>query len=310
MKIPDNFKKKYNLTGTTYDPRNVEAALSELFSVSSRLYKENADLRAELASLREQTANTEPMPARSSELSMIENRLAELSAKLGAIHTSVNDTLCVANDAVISAKKAETAAADALEALGVLEGKLDRVELAPVIVHENAAAAVSLPEGEEYDGLIRNIPEEIAFAEEHVITLEQEGASEEQAAPEQETTVEIVSDVVIEPMIAEEEVSVEAEAAAETPEAAEAADPTDQAQKSIVVPDATADELIRSAGLFDEPEQIEPAAEVADEDVTAKLNDMIANQPAEEPLAEEAPTQANYTDMKSALDAIRARLKK
>lgn len=297
MKIPDNFKKKYNLTGETYAPQNVEAALSELFSVSSRLYKENADLKAELASLREQVANPEPAPAQAVDLSGIENRLAELSAKLGAIHTSVNDTLCVANDAAISAKRAESAATDAIEAVVELDNKLNTVDLTPVIVHDDTDVPKSVPTDAEYGDIINYIAEETApVDEEQVISVEPEPMTDEEAnIAEQEEAIEVVEDAVAEPTPAEEE---------------KAAEPSEEPKHSTPVPDAIADELIRSAGLFDEPEEIEPAAAVADEDVTAKLNDMIANEPAQEPLAEEPAAPASYTDMKSALDAIRARLKK
>ena len=71
MKIPENFKQKYSLSGESYNPKNVDAALSELFAVSGRLYKENADLKAELTALREQVKNA-PAAAAEVDLSGLE----------------------------------------------------------------------------------------------------------------------------------------------------------------------------------------------------------------------------------------------
>ena len=63
MKIPENFKQKYQLKGESYPSANADAALSELFAVSGRLYKENADLKAEVAALREEAKNASPATA-------------------------------------------------------------------------------------------------------------------------------------------------------------------------------------------------------------------------------------------------------
>ena len=112
MKIPENFKLKYHLTGDSYSPANVDAALSELFVVSSRLYKENADLKAELAHLQE-TRETPAQEQAGVDLSSIEAMIICLEQRLDDIKATVNDTLCIANDAVISAKRAEESALEA-----------------------------------------------------------------------------------------------------------------------------------------------------------------------------------------------------
>ena len=65
------------------------------------------------------------------------------------------------------------------------------------------------------------------------------------------------------------------------------------------------------------------AEDVEEEDLTAKLNEMFGGEeteeeeakeaeetPAEEEKPEEKPAPTSFNDMKSALDAIRARLKK
>ena len=104
-------------------------------------------------------------------------------------------------------------------------------------------------------------------------------------------------------------------------EADEAPEEENKEEESI------ADQLIRFAGLDAPAEEIEPAEEVKDEDLTAKLNEMFAGDeaepeteeaekaeepeaPTEEEKPAEKPAPTSFNDMKSALDAIRARLKK
>ena len=84
--------------------------------------------------------------------------------------------------------------------------------------------------------------------------------------------------------------------------------------------EAIADDLIRSAGLDSEPEEIEPAEPINEDDLSARLAKMYAETEDEElpvvkreeeaPEPEEKQAPKSFTDMKSALDAIRARLKK
>ena len=79
-------------------------------------------------------------------------------------------------------------------------------------------------------------------------------------------------------------------------------------------------DLIKTVGLDGEVEEIEPAEEVSDDDLTQKLAEMYSAEeateekteeaPAEEEKPEEKPAPTSFNDMKSALDAIRARLKK
>jgi len=146
MKIPENFKQKYSLSGESYSPKNVDAALSELFVVSGRLYKENSDLKAEIAALREEAKNA-PSAEASLDLSGLELTVSglelmitALEAKIDAIKTAVNDTLCVVNDAAISAKKAEESAAAAKtaaeQARDAAEDALDAAESAAGAVKE------------------------------------------------------------------------------------------------------------------------------------------------------------------------------
>ena len=54
MAIPQSFKEKYSLTGDEYEKRNVDLALSDLFSASTRLYADNAELRRQLEELKKQ----------------------------------------------------------------------------------------------------------------------------------------------------------------------------------------------------------------------------------------------------------------
>lgn len=392
MKIPENFKQKYQLKGESYPSANADAALSELFAVSGRLYKENADLKAEVAALREAAENAAPASVSAEvDLSGVEALIASLSDQIASIKTAVNDTLCVVNDAAISAKKAEEAAAEAktaseaaknaaedalgaaaqaagavkeiketaeaakaagdsasenakaakdsaqtiLDAIDALGDKIEGVpsDVLPLIFSEDMEAG---DEG-EIVGIISDpiVPfpeissirlaeeEEAAEAEKEEILIpevaaveevEDEPAEEVPAAPEAEEQIpeEIpTEDIVEEPVeeIAEEPVEEIEDDAEEATEKEEASD--------------IADDLIRSAGLDSEPEDIEPAAPIDESDLTARLAKMYAETEDEElPIVnreeekEEAQPETekhaptSFTDMKSALDAIRARLKK
>ncbi len=350
MKIPENFKKKYNLTGESYSPENVEAALSELFAVSSRLYKENADLKAELERLRAEAANAAPAPAPEVDLSGIESKLSELAAKLSSVHTAVNDVLCVANDAAISAKKAEDAAIEAkassadakifageardsadqaYDSIEALSEKIDNIEVNPVIYPSETAVETAAESDIVLNELFASVPEDIITEP----VLEAEGgtaigegdlAEEDEKVIIEETAIldafedehekpaaapfVIGDDLEAPPIVIDEEHDE-----IEIVEGSTFIKLEDEFEEEPIEVGDIAEDLIRSAGLTGEPEVIEPAEAIADEDVTAKLSDMIAEEPEaeEEPIViKEAPAPSTFNDMKSALDAIRARLKK
>ena len=128
MKIPENFKQKYNLIGDSYAPADVDAALSEVLAISAKLLKENSNLKAEVASLREELdgGRTEPTAV---DLSGVADLILSLEHRLDDIKSTVNDTLCVANDAVIAARRAEEGS---LEARSVSERAASAAEAARV----------------------------------------------------------------------------------------------------------------------------------------------------------------------------------
>ena len=330
MKIPENFKQKYQLKGESYPSANADAALSELFAVSGRLYKENADLKAEIARLREEAKNAAPAPAAEVDLSGVEALIASLAEQIASIRTTVNDTLCVVNDAAISAKKAEDSAKEAktaaeetrtltaesagkaqakaqdiLEAIDALGDKLDGVptDVIPMIFEEEPVEEIAPVIEEESVEEIAPVIEEIA----PVIEEETPEVIEEPIPEEEEEVVSEEENELLEEVAVMESFEDEPELPEEELEELEIKDGEED--------QSFADELIRFAGLDSEPEEIEPADEVGDEDLTAKLNEMYSKdeesesepEPAPE---EEKPAPTSFTDMKSALDAIRARLKK
>jgi len=353
MKIPENFKQKYALKGDSYPSANADAALSELFSVSGRLYKENADLKAEVAALREASENA---PAQIAEIDLsglehtvsgLEMMIHALEIKLDAVKTAINDTLCVVNDAAISAKKAEESAAEAKNASeyaadSAKAALLEVIKLGEDIKSQPVTIPAVYPEGlvgdsepeanEEDDGILELlitdtptelIEETLPTAEEEQIPEERDIISESEEVPvaepeeniaaaeeESEELQEAESDAAEdEPDTAAEDVEEDIEIIPESEE-----EPVAEENENI------ADYLIRSAGLDSEPEEIEPAQPVSEDDLSAKLSKMYAEQEDEEPLLEEKkeepepapekPAPKSFTDMKSALDAIRARLKK
>ena len=342
MKIPENFKQKYKLKGESYPSANADAALSELFAVSGRLYKENADLKAEIAALREEVKNTPaPETAVSVDLSGIEALISSFSEQIASIRTTVNDTLCVVNDAAISAKKAEDSANEAKaasecasacaaevkaksqEILDAIEALGNKAEFA----HDEDFPIIFTPESTENEdveilGMIADpiIPfTENMFAE----SIDEPKEEEIVSSVEEETVAEsdAVEDFADEPeeeVPAIEELAEEDEEIPEIPEAIPEEEPEKKEESDI------ADDLIRSAGLDSEPEEIEPAAPIDENDLTARLAKMYAETEDEElPIVnreeeekEEAQPEpekhapTSFTDMKSALDAIRARLKK
>lgn len=369
MKIPENFKQKYSLTGESYSPKNVDAALSELFSVSGRLYKENSDLKAEIARLREEadaskTSDALDISGLELTVSGLELMITALESKIDAIRTAVNDTLCVANDAAISAKKAEDSAAEAKlaadaaktaaeESRDASEDALDAAEAAVSAVKEVKDVAESVQVaveaiGDKLDNVnadvipmifdeepaAEEIPEEIVeeiseeceanipeddgeITEEEVDDLLADVAmlegfedEPEEAVVPEETTAPVEFEI-IEPAPEVEEIEIieESETA-----------PVPKEEPAPEKPSSFADELIRFAGLDSEPEQIEPAEDVHEDDITSKLAEMYGSdeEPEEKPEApaeEEKPAEekhapTSFNDMKSALDAIRARLKK
>ena len=376
MKIPENFKQKYHLTGESYDPANVDAALSELFAVSSRLYKENADLKAEIARLQEESeapAGAQPTV----DLSGVEAMIICLEQRLSDIKSTVNDTLCIANDAAISAKRAEegaleakksaadacaaaqTAAASsekasesALEAsivandvlgaakdigaaVAALDSKLDGITVAEapaaydeasveeIIAIANEAAIEAL---EEYELSTENEPAQDTLDLEVALDLASEQEEIAPELPEEEKEIDLLFDI--------SELDAESEEKAEEAEAIEAIEEIEEIEKIIETEEVEeaeepekieevediAEDLIKTAGLDGEVEEIEPAEEVSDDDLTKKLAEMYSAEeateekteeaPAEEEKPEEKPAPTSFNDMKSALDAIRARLKK
>lgn len=336
MKIPDNFKQKYHLKGDQYPSANADAALSELFAVSGRLYKENADLKAEVAALREAAENAAPaaVPAEV-DLSGIEALISSLAEQIASIRTTVNDTLCVVNDAAISAKKAEDSAkeakAAAVEAKDASEDALDAAESAlaevralgekiesapitvPVFYPDGAVAAPETKEADEDENVLAFILEENTVEE-----TEEEPAPAEEVIPAPEIIGEEITEAEPETEAVEETVEETVESPAEEEETEAIPEPDPEKDD-----EAIADDLIRSAGLDSEPEEIEPAEPVDDSDLSARLAKMYADTADEElPVVkreeeEEEPAPApekhaptTFTDMKSALDAIRARLKK
>ena len=89
----------------------------------------------------------------------------------------------------------------------------------------------------------------------------------------------------------------------------------------LTINDITGVSELRAVGRHAvEETEIEPAEEVSDDDLTKKLAEMYSAEeateekteeaPAEEEQPEEKPAPTSFNDMKSALDAIRARLKK
>lgn len=352
MKIPENFKQKYSLKGDSYPAANADAALSELFAVSGRLYKENADLKAEVARLREEAANAKSTSADAMDISGLEQTVAgleltigALEQKLDAIRIAVNDTLCVANDAVISAKKAEDSAKEAKaaaeEGKDASEDALDAAESAlaevralgeklesapmtiPAVYPEGEIAEVEETEAEEKDDVLELLLADKVFEE-----TENDPAPAEEVIP----VPEIIGEEIAEPEPVEEvvdEPAIEiAEEPAEEPEEEEEievipeSEPEVEAEPEKDDGEAIADDLIRSAGLDSEPEAIEPAEPINEEDLSARLAKMYAetedeelpivnrDEPEPEPEHEEKHAPTSFTDMKSALDAIRARLKK
>ena len=376
MKIPENFKQKYHLTGESYDPAKVDAALSELFAVSSRLYKENADLKAEVARLQE----TSEAPAGAQptvDLSGVEAMIICLEQRLNDIKSTVNDTLCIANDAAISAKRAEegaleakksaadacaaaqTAAASsekasesALEAsivandvlgaakeigaaVAALDSKLDGVTVAEapkaydeasveeLIAIANEAALEAL---EEYELSAEDEPAQDTLDLEVALELVSEEEETSSELPEEKKEMDIlfdISEIAAESEERAEEVEEieaveEIEKIIETEEVEEAEEP-EAVEEPEEIEEIAAD-LIKTVGLDGEVEEIEPAEEVSDDDLTQKLAEMYSAEeateekteeaPAEEEKPEEKPAPTSFNDMKSALDAIRARLKK
>ena len=90
MKIPENFKQKYSLSGESYPSKNVDAALSELFAVSGRLYKENADLKAEIAALEEKLVQS------AEKRQTMDAAIAEAKAEVDAIVANARALGCEA----------------------------------------------------------------------------------------------------------------------------------------------------------------------------------------------------------------------
>ena len=115
--------------------------------------------------------------------------------------------------------------------------------------------------------------------------------------------------------------AAEPDAKEETTEVAEVkTDATEEAEEAEEAHEvervgSIADDLIRTAGLDSEPEEIEPAEPVGDDEVSAKLAQMYsssASEPAEEekPAGEEKPAApTSFNDMMNALFASNARVK-
>jgi seryl-tRNA synthetase len=98
MAIPQSFKEKYSLTGESYEKRNVDLALSDLFAASTRLFADNSELRRQIddlkaernslaAQLRE--AKAAPAPAPLSESSTTIRKLEEICLRLDALESKI-----------------------------------------------------------------------------------------------------------------------------------------------------------------------------------------------------------------------------
>ena len=96
MAIPQSFREKYSLTGDVYEKKSVEAALSDLFGASTRLYADNAELRRQLESIKaERDALSLELRALSASGGAKDNandsRFNEISEKISALEARLTE---------------------------------------------------------------------------------------------------------------------------------------------------------------------------------------------------------------------------
>ena len=96
MAIPQSFREKYSLTGDVYEKKSVEAALSDLFGASTRLYADNAELRRQLESIKaERDALSLELRALSASGGTTDNandaRFNEISEKISALEARLTE---------------------------------------------------------------------------------------------------------------------------------------------------------------------------------------------------------------------------
>ena len=380
MKFPEKFIQKYHLTGNSYSTANVDAALTELFTLLNKFNKENSSLKAEISRLQEECESRVPAQS-SSATSDIEAMIIRLEQKLDVVKSTVNDTLYIVNDAVISAKRAEECAieakASADEAVSMSEKACTAAEKA-CVASENAFAASKaacysassigenvITVGNEIIAKIaeNNFSEPIAPIAIENIEEEQEDTVSDQNddallvpvfKEESDNDVDAEEDdeddnqdlddggffsfILEEDVVDPDQIEVipvdnkeDADAAEDSDEASEETeeiedeevkevDETDEEEQQFdsEESDDIAADLVRAAGLDGEVEQIEPAEDVSEEELTSKLAEMYSSEdetesdeaPTGGEKPEEKPAPTSFNDMKSALDAIRARLKK
>ncbi len=308
MAIPQSFKEKYSLTGDEYEKRNVDLALSDLFSASTRLYADNAELRRQLeevkaerqklaAQLNEARSAPAPetaAPVTAMKLDEISRRLDALESKIGANAGVLGEKLSAIAEA-LSGAVVYTSAGDDLSS--------DEETLADAEALEYAEEAPSEECTDDHS------PEAVSAAIRTVSvepTLDFSEIIKETTAPKEEIIIDKASEAEEEPMIeevpeAEEELMIE-EAPAESTE-------------------PSREEIIKAAGLEEAAEEIEPAEPIPDDSVSSMLAALYSS-PAEEPSpAEEEKSEQEQTDaptaesgkvsgMRSSLDAIRRRREK
>jgi hypothetical protein len=282
MAIPQSFKEKYSLTGESYEKRNVDLALSDLFAASTRLFADNSELRRQIddlkaernslaAQLRE--AKAAPAPAPLSESSTTIRKLEEICLRLDALESKIG-----ANAGVLGEKLSAIAEA-----------------LCDTAVYTAANAPVSADEATVEVAEEDRSPE-AASAAVRTVTVE---PTLDFSAPIEGETAE---DVIAEDIIAKEDIIEEniiGDAAAESVE-------------------PSREEIIKAAGLEDAAEAIEPSEPIPDDNVAKMLAALYAapaedapteDAPAEDAPSDEAPAADNgkVSSMRHSLDAIRRR---
>lgn len=292
MAIPQSFKEKYSLTGESYEKRNVDLALSDLFAASTRLFADNSELRRQIddlkaernslaAQLRE--AKAAPAPAPLSESSTTIRKLEEICLRLDALESKIG-----ANAGVLGEKLSAIAEA-----------------LCDTAVYTAANAPVSADEATDEVAEEDRSPEAASAA---VRTVTVEPTLDFSAPIEGETAEDVIAeDIIAADVIAKEDIIEEniiGDAAAESVE-------------------PSREEIIKAAGLEDAAEAIEPSEPIPDDNVAKMLAALYAapaeeatateaaNEeiPAEDAPADEAPATDNgkVSSMRHSLDAIRRR---
>lgn len=277
MAIPQSFKEKYSLTGESYEKRNVDLALSDLFAASTRLFADNSELRRQIddlkaernslaAQLRE--AKAAPAPAPLSESSTTIRKLEEICLRLDALESKIG-----ANAGVLGEKLSAIAEA-----------------LCDTAVYTAANAPVSADEATDEVAEEDRSPEAASAA---VRTVTVEPTLDFSAPIEGETAEDVIAkeDIIEENIIGDAAAESVEPSREEIIKAAGLEDAAEAIEPSEPIPDDNVAKML--AALYAAPAEDAPTEDA----------------PTEDAPADEAPAADNgkVSSMRHSLDAIRRR---